>query len=172
MAVVWPVNTITNADRTDGRAYFGTPTQSASGHPYFDNVANLASNQGVILSQGTHPVDGGFWTFGISSDINGARINGKASSLVQLSSGICLSAVSLVTNTDVQAHLSGPHSSTPSTLDLGIDKQAAIPHPEHLFAAIRDEDIPVTPSPDSMSPESFSEFSLVCCLSICPGTLI
>ena len=89
MAFVWPVNTITNADGTDGRAYFGTPMQSASGHPYFDNVANLASNQGVILSQGTHPVDGGFWTFRISSDINDARINGEASSLVQLCSGIC-----------------------------------------------------------------------------------
>jgi len=88
MAVVWPVNPSTNAGRTERRAYPGTATQSASGHPYVDNVASLASN---ILSQGTHLVDGGsFWIFEISPDINDARINGEASSLIQLSSGIYL----------------------------------------------------------------------------------
>ena len=89
MAVVWSVNPSTNAGKTERREYLGTATQSASGHPYVDYVANLASNQESILPQGTHLVGGGFWTFEIPLVIDDALINGEASSLVQLSSGIC-----------------------------------------------------------------------------------
>lgn len=89
MAVVWPVNLSTNAGRTDGRANLCTPIQSASGDPYVDTVANLASNQGVIFSQGMRLVDGGPWPFEISPFTDDARINEEASSLVQLSPHTC-----------------------------------------------------------------------------------
>jgi len=143
---------------------------STSSHPFVGFVANLASNQGTILSQGTHVVDGGFWPFGISPDTDDARLNAEASSLVQQFRH--MSSVSLATNTDVQAYFTGSYSSTPSSLYPGIDKQAGTPYPEHLVADICDEDFPATPSSDSMSLTSFSGFSLVCCLSISLGTLI
>ena len=171
MEGVWSVNPSTNAGRTDGRPYLGTPTQSASGHPYVDYAANLASNQGNILSQGTHLVGEGSWTFGIFPDINDVRINAQASSLIQLLLQYMYS-LSLVTNTDVQAYFPGSYSSSPFALHPGIDNKAGTPHPDHLVTDIRDEDFPVTPSSDSMSLTSYSGFSLVCCLSICSSMLI
>lgn len=146
--------------------------QSASGHPFVDVVTNPTSTQGVILSQGTHVLDGGFWPYGILPDMNETRIDAEASSLVQQSRH--LSSVSLTTNTDVQAYFTGPYPSTPSSLFPGIDKfeQAGTPYPERLIADICDEDFPATPSSDSMSLTSFSGFSLVCCLSIRLSTLI
>ena len=171
MEVVWSVNPSTNARRTDGPAYRGTPTQSASSYPYVDNVANFASNQGDILSQGTHLVGGGFWTFGFSPNINDARINAEASSLIQLLFQHMYS-VSPVTNTDVQAYFPGSYSSSLFTLYPGIDDKAGTPHPDRLVTDIRDEDFPVTPSSDTMSLTSYSGFSMVCCLSICSGILI
>ena len=158
----------------DGPGYLGLPMESASGHPpAVDIVTNPTSNRGTFLPQGPYLEDDGRthfpWTANIPINPQSVQFNAEASSSVQCCPGTRLF---FPPNMDVQAYPAGPHPLMQSPLNLDIDGQAQIPHPENVISGIRYEDFlgPVTGFSGPICPMSFPWFNLVRRLCIvCPG---